>query len=205
MSASAHKAGHGACSVAAMKPFALRAAAPAIALLLAACGGGGDDAGPTTPVSTVLPPSTAEAACGLANFDTELVRLVNERRAAGASCGTSGNFAAAPALAWDARLMAAAFAHSRDMAQNNWFSHTGSDGSTPSQRVSAAGYDWSTTGENIAAGQPTVAAVVQAWMASPGHCANIMNPAFRDFGVACATSSSSTYRIYWTMALGAPR
>jgi uncharacterized protein YkwD len=187
-----------------MKPRAPLSAA-AFAVLLAACGGGGDDAGPTTPAASVLPASTAEAACGLANFDTELVRLVNEQRTAGASCGARGSFAATTPLAWDARLMGAAFVHSRDMAQNNLFSHTGSDGSTPSQRVSAAGYDWSTTGENIAAGQPTVAAVVAAWMASPDHCANIMTPAFRDFGVACATSSTSTYRIYWTMELGAPR
>lgn len=193
------------CTDLSMKHLATRSAAPLLALWLAACGGGGDEPGPTTPVSTALPPSTAEAACGLANFDTELVRLVNERRAAGASCGDRGNFAATTPLAWDARLMAASFAHSRDMAQNNLFSHTGSDGSTPAQRVSAAGYGWSTTGENIAAGQPTVAAVVTAWMNSPGHCANIMNPAFRDFGVACATSSSSTYRIYWTMELAAPR
>jgi uncharacterized protein YkwD len=188
-----------------MKHLALRLGAPALVLFLAACGGGGDDAGPTTPVSTALPASTAEAACGLANFDTELVRLVNEHRAAGANCGDRGNFAATTPLAWNARLMAASFAHSRDMAQNNHFSHTGTDNSTPSQRVSAAGYDWSTTGENIAAGQPTIAAVVAAWMGSPGHCANIMNPAFRDFGVACATSASSTYRIYWTMELAAPR
>jgi uncharacterized protein YkwD len=67
------------------------------------------------------------------------------------------------------------------------------------------GYTYQVAGENLAIDFSDTEDVVAAWMASPDHCANIMAPAFRDFGVACATSSGSTYRIYWTMELGAPR
>jgi uncharacterized protein YkwD len=71
--------------------------------------------------------------------------------------------------------------------------------------VSAAGYEWSRTGENIAAGYPDLQAVVDAWMASEGHCANLMNASFREIGMACARNDASTYRIYWTLELATPR
>jgi len=132
--------------------------------------------------------------------------LVNAARAAGASCGSSGNFAATTPLAWNAPLTQAALVHSDDMASGNFFSHTGSDGSSAGDRATAAGYVWSTWGENIAAGQTTVREVMQGWMASPGHCANIMTPRFRDIGVACVSgTASNTFRTYWTMTLGASR
>lgn len=92
------------------------------------------------------------------------------------------------------------------MVTHNFFSHTGSDGSTLGTRATAAGYVWSSLGENIAAGQATVTEVVDGWMKSDGHCANLMNPGYRDIGVACvAGSSSNTYRTYWTQDFGKPR
>ena len=91
------------------------------------------------------------------------------------------------------------------MAANNYFSHTSQDGRSFVDRINATGYVWSTIGENIAAGYPSVNAVVDGWMASDGHCANIMNPQFRDVGAACVASASSTYRTYWTMESGRPR
>ena len=103
-------------------------------------------------------------------------------------------------------LTEAAAAHSNDMVFANFFSHTGSDGSTLTSRVDAAGYGWSRLGENIAVGQTTINQVVDGWMASDGHCANIMNAAFRDIGVACVSGrASNTYRSYWTMDLARPR
>lgn len=189
--------------------------------LLAACGGGGTDtpepaaAGPSPSPSTSPGPSPsptptpsptpvpAEATCNLAGFQAELLQRVNTLRAAGASCGARGAFAPAGALQWNAALTTASLAHSRDMATNDFFSHTGSSGSSAGQRIGAAGYAWRTYGENIAAGYGTVQAVIDGWMSSDGHCANIMNAGFRDIGVACVPGGTSRYPSYWTMDLGA--
>jgi uncharacterized protein YkwD len=197
---------------------------------VAACGGGGGGAdddppplaaaptpspspSPSAPPSPSPSPSPApapspgtRATCNLPDFDADALALVNAHRAAGADCGSRGRFAAAPSLSWNAALTQASLVHSDDMMAGNFFSHTGSNGSSAGDRATAAGYAWSAWGENIAAGQTTVAGVVAAWMASPGHCANIMNATLRDIGLACvAGSASNTYRTYWTMTLGAQR
>ncbi len=142
--------------------------------------------------------------CGLSSFDADALRLINQYRAAGAVCGSRGSFAAAPPLAAQSQLARAAYDHSRDMADNNYFSHTSLDGRTLSTRVTAAGYAWSSVGENIAAGYSTVQQTVDAWMASDGHCANLMNARFTHYGLACARNDASTYRTYWTLDLGRP-
>lgn len=135
-----------------------------------------------------------------------MLALVNQHRAVGATCGDRGSFPAVGALAWNNALVSASLVHSDDMVAGNFFSHTGSDGSNAGQRMTAAGYVWRTWGENIAAGQRSVASVVGGWMNSPGHCANLMNANFRDIGVACvAGSSSNTYGTYWTQKFGAQR
>lgn len=184
----------------------------AAAALVAACGGGGggNDAQAAAPGPAAAPaPAPAPASaitCGLEDFEAGILARVNQWRAAGASCGTQGQFAPAAALAWNTALTEAAAAHSNDMVFANFFSHTGSDGSTLTSRVDAAGYGWSRLGENIAVGQTTINQVVDGWMGSDGHCANIMNAAFRDIGVACVSGrASNTYRSYWTMDLGRPR
>lgn len=197
------------------------------AALLAACGGGGsgqdtaEAAGPPTgaapapspdpaPAPAPAPPPAAglpgtRATCGLPDFEATAMAAVNAWRARGATCGTQTH-APAAALAWNAALTQAALVHSEDMVAGNFFSHTGSDGSSAGQRATAAGYAWRTWGENIAAGQVGVDAVVAAWMASPGHCANIMNARFEDIGLACVEGGSGNrYRTYWTMVLGAAR
>lgn len=203
----------------------LAAVLVALALLQACGGGGGDDthnsnasaAAPTTPAPAPAPNAPAPAAssptssataadttCGLANFEAEALRLVNQYRAAGASCGSRGSFAPAAALTLDARLASAAYAHSRDMADNNYFSHDSLDGRSMADRINAAGYAWSTIGENIAAGYSSVEIVVSAWMASEGHCANLMNPRFTEFGLTCALNDASEYKNYWTQDFGRP-
>ena len=89
------------------------------------------------------------------------------------------------------------------MVVNNFFSHTGANGTSAGDRITAAGYAWTTYGENIAAGQNSINQVVDGWMASDGHCANIMNPAFVDIGVVCVAGTASTaFGTYWTMDLG---
>jgi uncharacterized protein YkwD len=84
------------------------------------------------------------------------------------------------------------------MADNNYFSHTGSDGSNAGQSVSATGYSWRAWGENIAAGDATVESVVTGWLDSPGHCGNIMNPIVTEMGAASTSNSSADFQIYWT-------
>ncbi len=203
-------------------------AAGTLAALLAACGGGDSapaaagappaTAAPATPVpggggtggsgssASPSPLVVTTGTCGLPDFGAAVVTRVNQYRNAGAVCGSRGGFAPAGGLAWNSNLWLAADTHSRDMAARNFFSHTGSDGSSAGQRITAAGYAWSGYGENIAAGQATVVEVVDGWMASEGHCANIMNGNFVDIAVACvAGNSATTYRSYWTMALARPR
>ena len=87
-----------------------------------------------------------------ADFESEVVDLVNVERAAEGL---------AP-LSYDARLAAAARGHSEDMGLQNYFSHTSLDGRTVSDRITDAGYDWNTYGENIAAGQPTPEDVIDS-------------------------------------------
>ena len=117
-------------------------------------------------------------------------------------------FAATGSLAWSTSLAQAADGHSRDMVAYNFFSHTSADGRTLSDRINATGYTWSTIGENIAAGAiySSVNAVIDGWLASDGHCENLLNPAFTEVGVACVPgTSANTYSPYWTMDLGRPR
>lgn len=125
---------------------------------------------------------------------TELLRLVNEARAAGCNCGTTW-FPPAAALTWNDTLETAAQNHCSDMARKNFFSHTGSDGATVSDRVTRLGYRYRMVGENIAKGQLSEQQVMEGWLASPGHCANLMNGQFREMGVARKED-------YWTQVLG---
>nr|WP_314631594.1 CAP domain-containing protein [uncultured Noviherbaspirillum sp.] len=161
-----------------------------------------------TPTTAPAPTTTgtqldARLTCNLPNFQQEILDRVNQARAAGRTCGTK-TYGPAPALRWNGVLFNAAGAHSTDMAANNYFSHTSQDGRNPGQRITGAGYAWSAYGENIAAGQTSAQSVVDGWLASPGHCANIMNASYADIGTACVASSTSTYRTYWTMDLARP-
>ncbi|KAK1944165.1 Uncharacterized protein P3T76_004077 [Phytophthora citrophthora] len=104
-------------------------------------------------------------------------------------------------LCLNSKLMAASKGHSVDMASKNFMSHTGSDRSTMSMRVTAAGYKWTRVAENVAAGQVNVAAVMKSWMNSPGHRANILGD-YTMLGTAYAYNSGSTYRHYWTQNFG---
>ena len=108
-----------------------------------------------------------------------------------------------PPLTVDPSLCSSAQAHSQDMASKNYFSHTGSDGSDVGQRIAAAGYSpIYAYGENIAAGQSTPEEVVNAWMNSEGHRANILSPYYTHIGVGYAYSGGSTYKSYWTQDFG---
>ena len=90
------------------------------------------------------------------------------------------------------------------MANNNYFDHKDRDGRTPGDRAELAGYSGQQIGENIAAGQDSVRKVVDGWVASPGHCANLMNPQYHELGAAYAVDPKSDSGIYWTVMFGSP-
>jgi len=141
---------------------------------------------------------------GLGAHLSALLSGVNVARARGRDCGSEGYFPATGPVTWNDLLAQAAQRHSDDMGTNNFFSHTGSDGTNVPDRVTAIGYRWSMVGENIAAGYESTDAVLQAWLSSPGHCANIMRASFAEMGAATASNPSSVYQIYWTQVFAAP-
>ena len=109
-----------------------------------------------------------------------------------------------PALQQDPRLQAAAQRHTDDMVANHYFAHDSRDGTPFSQRITAAGYQWAATGENIAQGPSTPQLVVQSWIASPVHCRNILAPGFRDLGVGVnpGTANPAASPGTWTQDFG---
>jgi uncharacterized protein YkwD len=118
--------------------------------------------------------------------------LTNQERAEN---GLSG-------LSLNGDLVASARAHSADMAAQDYFDHPGLDGSSPGDRIAATGYEAWRWGENIAAGYTTPETVVDAWMNSAGHRANILSESFCDIGVGYAYDDDSTYGHYWTQNFG---
>ncbi|WP_055489121.1 CAP domain-containing protein [Streptomyces sp. TP-A0356] len=138
---------------------------------------------PAAPTSPSTPKATATASGATAR----IVELVNaERSKVGCSPVTL-----------NATLAKVAQAHSEDMASHQNMSHTGSDGSSPGDRITRAGYNWSTYGENVAYGYATPEKVMAGWMSSPGHKANILNCAFKEIGVGFAQPDN-----YWTQDFG---
>jgi uncharacterized protein YkwD len=131
-----------------------------------------------------------------------LLAQVNAARAKPRMCGRQ-RFAAARPLTWNASLGAAAQGHSKAMAYGNYFAHRDPDGDTAADRARAAGYRGRQIGENIAAGQGSPNKAMAGWLASPGHCANLMNPMFTQVGAGYATEARSDEGVYWTMLFGA--
>ena len=104
----------------------------------------------------------------------ELLQLVNQARA------DQGR----GALSIDPLLVQAAKRHADDMFNNNFISHTGSDGSTMATRINDTGYGWFNIAENVARGQTSAQQVHNAWINSPGHRANILNDVYTEIGLA---------------------
>jgi uncharacterized protein YkwD len=148
-------------------------------------------------------PFAAPPAAGAAHVAADVLQLVNAARARPQRCGRT-SFAAAPPLTLNALLGRAAQAHADDMLRFDYFEHTGRDGSTPAQRVAATGYSYRVVGENLAFGPETPAEAVQGWLASAGHCQNIMDPRFAELGVAFTATRSGKPRIYWVQEFAAP-
>ncbi|MFF2365381.1 CAP domain-containing protein [Streptomyces sp. NPDC058122] len=149
---------------------------------------------PSTTTAAPKPPTATAPAAGTATPASaavaRVVALVNSERAK-AGCSP---------LALNAKLSQAAQAHSADMASHNTMSHTGSDGSDPGQRITRAGYLWSSYGENVAYGYSTPEQVMAGWMASAGHKRNILDCGFKEIGVGVAQPGN-----YWTQDFGTAR
>lgn len=121
-------------------------------------------------------------------FRQEFLKQINEVRSQGCNCGTS-YMPPAPPLTWNGFLEKSAAGHASDMARQEYFSHTSKDGRSMEDRIALGGYVFNgyksfIIGENIAMGQQTIDEVMTGWIKSPGHCKNLMNPAFKEVGVA---------------------
>ena len=132
-------------------------------------------------------------------FENEVLRLTNQARSTGTTCGGEsrpavGDLEMVPELRCSSRV------HSKDLAEQGFFMHDSLDGTSPFERMNMAGYEYSTAGENIAAGYQTPQDVVQGWLDSPGHCNNMMNGSFTEIGVGFHGEGN-----YWTQNFGAPR
>jgi uncharacterized protein YkwD len=145
------------------------------------------------------PPPTRDAAA----VSRRVLELTNEARAHARRCGWT-SYAAAPPLTLNTALDRAALEHSRDMANHHYFDHTGSDGSSPADRITRTGYQWRMVGENLASGMTTPEEAVAGWIKSPHHCENLMTARFTEMGLAFAVNPSGS-DIYWTQTFGTPR
>lgn len=126
-------------------------------------------------------------------YAQQVVELTNEIRVA-------NGFAP---IKLQAELVTAAQWMVQDMADYDYFDHTDRLGREPHERVYYFGYIGNYVGENIAAGQRTPDDVMAAWMDSPGHRANIINPNYREIGVGYVNQSGSVYQRYWAQNFGA--
>ncbi|CAN5699698.1 CAP domain-containing protein [soil metagenome] len=151
----------------------------------------------TALTTALVAPRTLAEGAAPAGPGEEVLARVNEIRATPTECGAEGEQPAAPALALDERLNAAALAHAADMREQGAIDHVGSDGGTVADRLEREGYNWSAAGENVAYGYESVAEVVEGWLESDTHCVNMMRPAFEHLGVG-------RDGLYWALALAAP-
>jgi uncharacterized protein YkwD len=152
---------------------------------------GGDVTGPALTIEgTVVepPPPPPPPPDGISATQQQMLELTNAERVK----------AGVAPLKASAALMKAAQDYAQVMRDRNWFSHTGPDGSTPADRITAAGYRFSAYAENIARGQPIPAAVVAAWMESPGHRSNLLSATFMEVGMGAAGDN-------WVQDFGRPR
>jgi uncharacterized protein YkwD len=153
---------------------------------------------PSSKAGSALPRTATPAMAARA------LRLVNEARARGAQCGAQ-SFGPAPPLTLSGTLASVALGHATDMAEHDYFEHQDPAGRSPADRVRAAGYQEKVVGENIAYGPKSVEEVVNGWLASPGHCQNIMDPRFAQMGLGLAPGRASRRGLFWVQLLAEPR
>lgn len=153
---------------------------------------------PPTPPAPPVNPACPQISAADAAMEVEVVRLVNELRSTGVTCGSRGFYPPTTPIAMDPYLRCSARFHSKWMA-DNYFSHAspgGAWGESFPERNRSAGFQGFSRGENIAGGQATAQDVVNAWLGSPGHCSGMMrNDRFIGVGF-------NSPRRYWTQVFG---
>ena len=165
--------------------------------VVAAAGCAGDTL--TTEDSGFTPPiPTDDWPAEWATFEDEVLRLVNLERFVGGRCGGQAMPSSDP-LEMDTVLRGVARSYSAQMAEGGFFDHFDPWGKGPSDRVAAAGFKGAgPIGENIAMGQTSPEEVVEGWMNSPGHCANILEPAYGVIGVGYYLDDADPFGHLWT-------
>lgn len=135
------------------------------------------------------------------NLDSSILRVVELTNIERSKVGL-------PPLKFNPVLAGAAQKHSVDMALNDFFGHTSSDGSGVGDRIEAEGYNWSFCAENVYAGGATPEAAVTGWMNSSGHRQNILNPNAQEIGVGyyflADDRGNVNYKHYWTQVFAKP-
>lgn len=150
----------------------------------------------TSASPTEIPDSAAaEAAGGASDVAASIVQMTNAERAN----------AGLPALKTSSRLREAAQLHAVQMARLGRLEHvlSGAQYPKPEDRLAAASYQWSSYAENIAMGQTSAAGVMDSWMRSSGHRANILSPNNTEIGIGFARDSAG--RPYYVQVFGRPR
>jgi len=151
-------------------------------------------------------------------IDTYL-NAVNKVRNRKQTCGSQGTFLATGKLIWNEKLYNSSYEHTQDLVLSQTFSHEGSGresdwtgtalgkASLLTERVESYGYKWKMIGENLGAGTniDTAEKMVDGWLKSDHHCANLMNPEFTELGMVLIKDESSRYTHYWTQNFGKPR
>jgi len=142
----------------------------------------------TTPSATpsTTPSTTSQSGSSYASFQNQVIQLVNEQRTANGLKPLTAN----------APLTNTATLKSQDMAKLNYFDHTSPTYGSPFDMMKKYGITYRAAGENIAMGQTTPAQVMQGWMNSPGHRANILNASFTQIGVGIAKNAQG--QLIWT-------
>lgn len=138
-----------------------------------------------TEVTSAQPTTAAPASANLGAYEQQVVDLVNKERAA----------AGLPALKVNTKLAAVAEKKAEDLRDNNYFDHQSPTYGSPFDMMKQFGITYTAAGENIAKGQKTPSDVMNGWMNSPGHRANILNANYTEIGVGYVTDSNGT--TYW--------
>lgn len=149
-------------------------------------------------------PVALPAAGDAARVDAQALELVNRLRRSPQHCGARLMPATDPLRLSD-RLTEAAVQHARDMALHHYFEHQDRSGHTPADRVRATGYSDRRVGENIARGALSTEDAIAGWLDSPGHCENLMDPDFREMGIAYAREPGAIGEVYWVQVLATPK
>ena len=171
------------------------------------------DTGSTLPSATDSEPQMAEQVVGTKSSAKAPKRALADRDYGGAALDPDAALAVINTyrgeqglkpLKLDARLTAAAKAHSRDLAKSDRISHYGSDGSSPWDRVARTGYAAALAAENIGTGQASMLEVIKGWKGSEAHNKNLLLPDAQDMGIALVQEPKSEFKTFWTLVVGAP-